>query len=290
MTAQAAMLSGEIDGFYGPSYATQSEMIDRGFQITRSQMRSMIVFLMFGSDVNVDSPLKDVRVRQAISYAIDSEAIAEDIDRGLTYVSNQYAVPGTRFYSPEIEGYGYDPEKAKQLLADAGYEDGFVTTIYVGIDHPFRDYMVALQGYLKNVGIGVNLEFQDVSLWSTVTMYEVEEGMALMGHGFGANLVNQMADNFSKRAIEGVGMLKYSKLHPDDLHDEIMAARSAKSEEEMYEHAHNAGKMIIDEYCLGYPLVMGAFANVLLSKEIVDEHWIATNNDFFDYTRVYKVE
>lgn len=155
----------------------------------------------------------------------------KNVDKGLSYACNQYAVPGTPFYNPDIKGYGYDPEKAKQLLKEAGYEDGFVTSIYVGLDNPFQDYMVAIQGYLKEVGIGVNLVYQDVSLWSTKTMFDIDDGMVLIGHGFGANLINQMADNFSKRAVDGSGMLKLSKLHPDDLHEEIMAAIAATDEE-----------------------------------------------------------
>jgi peptide/nickel transport system substrate-binding protein len=291
MTAQAALLSGDIDAFYGPSNATMAEMLEKGgFHVTSGKLRSRIIFLIFGSDVKGDSPLEDVRVRQAISYAIDSEAIAKNIDKGLTYACRQYAVPDTPFYNPEIEGYGYDPEKAKQLLKEAGYENGFVTTIYVGLDNPFEDYMVAIQGYLKEVGIGVNLVYQDVSLWSTKTMFEIDDGMVLIGHGFGANLVNQMADNFSKRAVDGSGMLKLSKLHPDDLHEEIMAAISATDEETMYKHVHAAGKMIIDKYCLGYPVVMGPFANVLMREDIVDDHWIAHYSDFFDYTGVYRVQ
>jgi len=290
MTAQAALLSGDIDGFYGPSYATMAEMKEKGFYVTSGKLRSRIVFLIFGSDVKGDSPLEDVRVRQAISYAIDSEAIVKNVDKGLSYACNQYAVPGTPFYNPDIKGYGYDPEKAKQLLKEAGYEDGFVTSIYVGLDNPFQDYMVAIQGYLKEVGIGVNLVYQDVSLWSTKTMFDIDDGMVLIGHGFGANLINQMADNFSKRAVDGSGMLKLSKLHPDDLHEEIMAAIAATDEETMYQHSHAAGKMIIDDYCLGYPLVMGPHANLLLNEKIVDEHCIATYSDFFDYTGIYRVE
>lgn len=103
-----------------------------------------ILFLIFASDVQ-DSPLADVRVRQAISYAIDSDTIAKTIGYGKVFVSNQYAVEGTMFYNPDVKGYGYDVDQAKALLADAGYADGFTTTIYCGVDQALTDYLVAIQ-------------------------------------------------------------------------------------------------------------------------------------------------
>jgi len=286
MAAQAALLSGDIDGYFGASFSMQDDLMKKGFNVYRNQMWYRIMFLIYASAME-DTPISDVRVRQAMCYAIDSESISEKIDYGLSIPSNQYAVEGTMFYNEDVEGYGYNVEKAKALLADAGYADGFTTTLYTGVDQPLESYMVAIQGYLADIGIKVNLEFQEVSLWVGKTLFDIDEGMILAGHGFGINLVNQMVSNFSKRAVEGVGMLKMSKLHPDDLDKVIMAALRAQDSETMIKNAKMAEKFIIDEYCLGYPVVIGNSGNIMFNSNVVDEHTFETNNEFFDYTKIH---
>lgn len=77
-------------------------------------------------DGTVVPALKDVRVRQAINYAIDADGILEGIQLGYGERSNQVFNPTSVNYLPELNDlYPYDPEKAKELLAEAGYADGF---------------------------------------------------------------------------------------------------------------------------------------------------------------------
>ena len=286
MSAQAALLNGDIDGYYNGSESFQNTMEKAGFTRTANNMWYTILFLIFASDVE-GSPLTDVKVRQAISYAIDSDTIAKNVGYGKIFVSNQYAVEGTPFYNPDVKGYGYDVEKAKSLLKDAGYENGFTTTIYCGVDQALTDYLVAIQGYLKEVGITLNIEEQETAIWTSKGIYDIDEGMILAGHGFGANLVNQQVSNFSKRAVSGVGMLKEVKLHPDDLDAAIMSALSASDTKEMLKYEFEAQKLIIDEYCLGYPVAIKNGTVVMLNKDVADAHCYANKNEYFDYTQIY---
>ncbi len=288
MSAQAALLNGDIDGYSGGSESFQDTMEKAGFTMTANKMWYRILFLIFASDVE-GSPLQDVKVRQAISYAIDSDTIAKNIGYGKLFVSNQYAVEGTPFYNPDVAGYGYDVEKAKELLADAGYADGFTTTIYCGVDQALTDYLVAIQGYLKEVGITLNIEEQETAIWTSKGIYDIDEGMILAGHGFGANLVNQQVSNFSKRAVSGVGMLKECKLHPDDLDAAIMASLSATDHDDMLQNEFETQRLIIDEYCLGYPIAISPSTVVMLQSNVVDEHCYANNNEYYDYTKLYFV-
>lgn len=279
MSAQAALISGDIDAYLGGDYAMKQTLQDMGYNLYQNKMWYTIYFLIFGSDCE-GSPLCDVRVRQAIAYAIDSKTIAETLDYGKTFVSNQYAVEGTPFYSSDVVGYEYNVEKAKELLSEAGYADGFKTKISVGVDQALDRYMVALQGYLKEVGIEVELDYQETAIWTSKGIYETDEGMILAGHGFGANLVNQAVNNFSKRAIDGVGMLKNSKLHPDDLDEALMKALGATDDSEMLSYMHTAEKLIIDEYCLGYPVVMAYGKQIIAADDIVDNGFISGYNEF----------
>jgi ABC-type transport system substrate-binding protein len=107
----------------------------------------------------VTEALGDVRVRQAINYAIDRDAIAKALTGGFGVGTTQTVVEGSDGYSDKAAGqYTYDVDKAKALLADAGYADGFsfdaVSSVYAGIDAVAQ----AIAGQLKTVGITMNIK------------------------------------------------------------------------------------------------------------------------------------
>jgi peptide/nickel transport system substrate-binding protein len=107
-------------------------------------------------------PFNDVRVRQAMNYAVDKESIVNDILRGTGVVATQPLSPVYNGHDPSIEGYDYDPEKAKKLLAEAGYADGFKVTFLIpesgsGMQSPVA-MCTAVQDYLKAVGVDVEIQ------------------------------------------------------------------------------------------------------------------------------------
>ncbi len=109
---------------------------------------------------NADSPLSKLQVRQAISYAIDRDAIVKA--RGFGYWQPAYQLQNVD--SPAYTGdtgIKYDPAKAKQLLADAGYPNGFKITIYIMPALVDVDAMTAVQRFLGAVGITVDLQTPD---------------------------------------------------------------------------------------------------------------------------------
>jgi peptide/nickel transport system substrate-binding protein len=103
------------------------------------------------------SPTDDVRVRQALNYGTDIESICEVILGGATTRMPNWMEPA--FRNPEVEGYHYDPELARQLLAEAGYPDGVTVTLdyartgSLGID----EFPQAIAISLREVGIEVGL-------------------------------------------------------------------------------------------------------------------------------------
>jgi peptide/nickel transport system substrate-binding protein len=127
-------------------------------------------FLAMNPTASDASPLADVRVRQAISYAIDREALVKD-------VLKEQAVPvygpiGPSFFSydPDLEpAYRFDPEKAKALLVEAGYPNGFSIDQWTSSGQFVKDKEVsqAINGMLKNVGINANLKSTDFSTYFT---------------------------------------------------------------------------------------------------------------------------
>ena len=103
------------------------------------------------------APFDDVKVRQAVNHAINKDRIVRVIN-GRALVANQPLPPTMPGYAPDYEGYAYDVDKAKALLAEAGHEDGFETELYVYNVDPNPRIAQAIQADLKAIGIDASIK------------------------------------------------------------------------------------------------------------------------------------
>ncbi len=121
----------------------------------------------FVKAANGKNPLQDLRVRRAISMAIDRKAIVERLMDGMATVAYQY-MPDGMFgglaHAPEIK---FDPEGAKKLLAEAGYADGFELTLSSTNDRYINDAQItqAVAQYLARVGIKTKVDAMTASIY-----------------------------------------------------------------------------------------------------------------------------
>lgn len=98
----------------------------------------------------------DVRVRQAVNYAVNKQEIVDTVLEGRGEIANTYCgktIPG---YNPDQEPYPYDVEKAKELMKEAGYEDGFEVSIVINGDVRNRTAQI-LQAQLAEIGITLDI-------------------------------------------------------------------------------------------------------------------------------------
>jgi peptide/nickel transport system substrate-binding protein len=107
------------------------------------------------------APFDKREVRQAMYYAIDRQAIVEDILQGTGILANNFLPPLTFAYTDDVPKYEYNPDKARELLKEAGYPDGFSIDFYIpesgsGMQQPTA-MGIAIQSYLTKVGIIVNI-------------------------------------------------------------------------------------------------------------------------------------
>ncbi|MCY3875194.1 MAG: ABC transporter substrate-binding protein [Rhodobacteraceae bacterium] len=111
---------------------------------------------MFVGMQTKEPPFDDLRVRQAMNYAVDVDALIEVLMGGHAF-SNASVCTQTLFGAVEVEPFGYDPEKARMLLAEAGYPDGFETTMIgpVGRYTKDKEMQEAIAGMLSEVGVTV---------------------------------------------------------------------------------------------------------------------------------------
>jgi peptide/nickel transport system substrate-binding protein len=163
-TRVAAITTGEVDivarlspeeaeGLKGvPNVKVFSYLVDRVYYIAFNNLTS-----------GKGQPTEDPRVRQAMNYAVDVDAIIDALFNGNGRPATGYVTPGNWGYDKEIKPFGYDPEKAKQLLAEAGYPDGFEMDFAcpAGAYTNFEQVCEAIQGYLTEVGIQTNLELME---------------------------------------------------------------------------------------------------------------------------------
>lgn len=107
-------------------------------------------------------PLSDVRVRQALNHAVDQQALVDSLLAGRAEVADSYLASTTVGHRASA-GYEYDPAKAKELLAQAGYGSGFPLKIAVptGRYAMAKETAEAVQGYLEAVGVKATLETMD---------------------------------------------------------------------------------------------------------------------------------
>ena len=157
-TQIAELLSGGLDWIWRIS-PDQAEQLDLMGDFTVESADSMrINWMTF--DVSArsgENPFTDIRVREAVAHAIDREAILENLVGEPAQIVNSACYP-TQFGCTDegMRRLDYDPDRARALLAEAGYPNGFSTPMYA---YRERDQAEAIIGYLTAVGIRPNLQF-----------------------------------------------------------------------------------------------------------------------------------
>ena len=131
-------------------------------------------------------PTSDVRVRQAIDYAIDDKSLTENALKGGGIPTKTRIGPGNFGHNPDLyDTYNYDLDKAKELLAEAGYKDGFEMTLHAPKGRYLQDAEVTemIAGMLSQVGIKVNIEFMEWSSHVEMRTAKKNKDMYLIGLG-----------------------------------------------------------------------------------------------------------
>jgi peptide/nickel transport system substrate-binding protein len=164
-TRFAALVSGQVDIVTG----VPVELFDKVLKnpklevVNRPARRS--IFLGLGNKPG--TPPADLRVRKAMYMAINEDEIIEKIMRGHASPAAQIPDPPTIGYNPDIKRLPYDPDMAKKLLKEAGYENGFDITLTGPNDRYVQDAKIAeaVARYLAKVGIRVKLDVKPKSVF-----------------------------------------------------------------------------------------------------------------------------
>ena len=257
MTEAINMLrDGKVDAVVNINGASAEALGSEGFVITA------LPWTMEGllpDSLNADSILADKRIRQAIEYAIDRPAMVKKLGHGYWRPLTQLATEKVCGYNPEIEGRSYNPSKAKQLLVEAGYPNGFKTTLIGGEGTELLKVFTAVQGYLADVGIKTEIEIADPALWKQYRATRPWHNAMLFRHfSSDPNFTWSLFDFHSAREYGQTSVLR----NFDNILDAALQARDYGT---MVETTRRVVKHIYDE-ALVIPLMLDSGISATTKK------------------------
>jgi peptide/nickel transport system substrate-binding protein len=276
-TAEAALRAGEVDlmeiitdGLTAKNLSTASGIV---VTVDKSGIESATWQLQpdYGADGET-TIWDDINIRKAVAYALDFEPIINSTQYGYAMASNQWCMPNNWAYSPNVKGYPYDPEKAKECLAAAGYPNGFDTTLmcFSGMENVAQ----AIQGMLAEVGIKASIQAM-----APPAMYEYiikggYKGLRLAPYRCNGCVPYRMSIYFTTGAFEGAGIFHSPEL--DQMFEDCLTAPDFETEKAL---AWKINEYLYDTNCAAIPMYLNF--GISAKQSYVKDDSFATCGDTF---------
>ncbi|ETX16285.1 ABC transporter substrate-binding protein [Roseivivax halodurans JCM 10272] len=260
-TQMAEIFSGSLD-FIWQVPADQAEKLATMDQFTvanASTMRVGYLQMDAAGRSGEDNPFTNAKVRAAVNHAINRQELVDALLKGESTVINTACFPSQFGCAQDVTSYEYDPEKARELLAEAGYPDGFETEFYAYRD---RQYAEAIVSYLGEVGIETDFKMLQYSALRELNMDgEVPISFQTWG-SYSINDASAMVSQYFKH-----GTLDSAR--DDQLLEWLDVADSSTDPETRVEYYTKALQRIADE---AYWAPMFSYnTNYVFTKEVTYE-------------------
>ena len=159
-----ALITGQVDVVESIAFDDVDMLRAADLEVMTSPT-SQVMALAFITVGRPSAPQADKRVRQALNYAVDREGIAIGLTGGITTPTAQAAIPGMAAYNENVTPYPYDPDRARALLAEAGYPDGFPFAINVVVGGFIPADAAIYQKVAEDLrAIGLNVTLQAIPI------------------------------------------------------------------------------------------------------------------------------
>jgi len=198
-------------------------------------------FLGFNTRVK---PWSDPRVRQALTYALDREAIVQEATRGRFVLARGILPPGTLGYNPRLTGYAYDPARARELLTQAGFPEGrglapltVCATVKLEPEHSLMTRYLA--------AVGVKTEFRYVSDWTQFQKLLTDGQCPSFQYAWFADVPEP--DNFLNKLFHSKSPRNYTGYANPQLDEILMRARTDRDDPRRVELYRRAEQMVLDD-------------------------------------------
>ena len=245
--------------------------------------------LYFADDkVDLSMPWTDIKVREALNRAVDSEEVLETIFRGRGELSGPWTfAPQNEGWDPSWverrkEMYGFDPERAKELLAEAGYPNGFDITIY---NYPYRhpelaQYMEATAQYWQAIGVNAKIHDVDYAVVRPKLVGRELDGVMGWGPAFPPNPHSRIAQSHT---IAG----GFSQFDHPFIEERIEALKTLMDPQERDRIQREMGEFFFTQYSE----ILGFFTptEAIYNPEIIEEYiLVGTHSDLFTHLEYMK--
>ena len=246
-----ALESGTVDMVCGISYTEAQRFMEggqnaEGFTVFED-LQNLSQVLFFQCSEN--SPCNNEKLRQAIMYAIDLQGLIDGAAHGQATACATFGGNMFSDYDPEWETspkYTYDIEKAKQLLDESGFDTSTPLRIVLNGDSTRKSIAQIIQGYLAQIGISVEINSYEDSLFNTYKSDETAYDLLLDNCGGSDYLMTIWRGKFDNTAYTTGGTI--NGIYDDELQSLMEACKLDNSKENMdafhnylYDHAYSAG-------------------------------------------------
>lgn len=286
----AALLAGDVDLIEKPPVQDLPNLIANEDINTSQGLSNRVIYIHFDHEqeptpgvegTDGKNPFKDVRVRQAVSKAINREAIVDRIMSGVAQPAAQL-LPESMFGSnPDLLPEGYDPDGAKALLEEAGYGDGFKLVIGAPNDRYINDEKVtqAVAQMLTRIGIETSVDAVTASVFfSRRNNYEFSMYLAGWGSGTGEMSSPLKALLATRDPDKGMGNTNRGRYANADLDAKILEALATVDDTARAAILAEASAMAMADYAilpLHYEVTPWAFRSGLSYEPRADQYTLA---------------
>ncbi|WP_168123037.1 ABC transporter substrate-binding protein [Paenibacillus sp. HB172176] len=237
----AALQSGEVNWVEIPPTESIELLKKDGYQVLTNPYPHIWPYVLNTSS----GPWSNKLVRQAANYAIDREGMSNDLLSGAAIPSTQLMYERHVWYNDEAEPYSYDPEKAKQLLAEAGYPDGFSTTFMVPTSGSGNMWPIQMNEYVqKNLkAVGIDVKLESIEWQSLLTQYlqgfPTDKELGAINISLPTIAPNTFTNFFSKAAQfpNGINIGGYSNPELDALLSKASASFDQAEQDQLLKEA-----------------------------------------------------
>lgn len=272
-TQLSAFKNGEIDTLTTKDGVTINSLEGSGFKnvATKTPALANIAYVIPNSK-DPSTPLSNLKVRQAIMTGIDFKNVAKSLTGGLGEAGNQFGVEGAYSYNPNVKLYEYNLQKAKSMLLEAGYPNGFKTNIFTSSNPDYTSTAVALQACLKDLGITAEITTLDATVFAQRQVNDSMPGFVIGNGASQMDFTNNYIRLYSSKGIKNHGIISY----PADYEAALFGAQAAKTLDEKKKLLQEASKMLVQDYVMIFPMSV-TFSRLYVQKHVNDLGYLQVN-------------
>jgi peptide/nickel transport system substrate-binding protein len=253
MTLMAAFQAKEVDVLFGISPTIANNLKKAGLTVYGPKSAGGAAFkALVPNSAKADSPFKNVNLRQALGYAIDSKSLVDAIYSGYATPLDQYAVSGAQYANPDVKGYPFDLTKAQALMTAAGYSASNPLKVSITTENNPDDVntCTAVQAMLAKAYFNVSVNPVERGLMMQNTAAGTWESILLGTFKLDSEPTLQFVRSVSNVApTYGKGLQ-----HFDDVESAIKDATAAGTSDALKKAVYQTQLLVFDKYAIFKPL------------------------------------